>query len=114
IRRLPDYDPDQPITEDMLDELAWAYPSFYGEQDAAAIPPEFEGRNVLPMRDAKDFKVKKDEPDLRGWNVFGADGERAGKVADLLVDPAAMKIAYLEVDLYDDLFSFRDDRHVLI
>ncbi len=114
VRKLPDYDTDKPLTEDMLDELAWAYPSFYGEHDPDAIPSGFEGRNVVPMRDAKDFKVRKDEPDLRGWNVFGADGERAGKVADLLVDPAAMKVAYLEVDLFDDLFAFRDDRHVLV
>jgi hypothetical protein len=32
----------------------------------------------------------------------------------MLVDPAAMKIRYLDVDLDDDLFTLTDDRHVLV
>jgi sporulation protein YlmC with PRC-barrel domain len=113
VRRLPMYDPERPLTGQLLDELAWAYPRFYG--DAEALPVAAGGDpNILPLREAKDFKVKDDDPDLRGWNVFGSDGERVGKVTDVLVDPAAMKVAYLEVDLHDDLFALKDDRHVLV
>jgi sporulation protein YlmC with PRC-barrel domain len=114
VGRLPAYDPEGPLTGDTLDELVWAYPAFYGsdaDRDIGTAPGDPQ---ILPMSEAKDFKVRREEPDLRGWNVFGADGERVGKVADLLVDPASMKVAYLDVDLHDDLFRLKDDRHVLI
>ena len=114
VKRLPEYEPDRPLTEDMLDELVWAYPTFYGEEDYAPDVRAAGDPRFVPMKDTKDFKVKSDEPDLRGWNVFGTDGERIGKVTDLLVDPAAMKVAFLDVDLFDDLFMLKDDRHVLI
>ena len=114
VKRLPEYEADRPLTGEMLDELVWAYPTFYGEEEYVPGPRAAGEPNFVPMRDTKDFKVKSDEPDLRGWNVFGTDGERIGKVTDLLVDPAAMKVAFLDVDLYDDLFMLKDDRHVLI
>jgi hypothetical protein len=36
---------------------------------------------------------------VRGWTVVGRDGEKIGKVDDLLVDPARMKVAQLDVDM---------------
>jgi sporulation protein YlmC with PRC-barrel domain len=114
LQRLPPYDADRSLTGDMLDELVWAYPAFYGDEEPRPAGAAASDPQIVPMREAKDFKVRGDEPDLRGWNVFGADGERVGKVADLLVDPAAMKVAYLDVDLHDDLFALKDDRHVVV
>jgi sporulation protein YlmC with PRC-barrel domain len=114
VGRLPAYDAEGPLTGDILDELVWAYPAFYdsdADRDIGTTPGD---PRILPMSEAKDFKVRRDEPDLRGWNVFGADGERVGKVTDLLVDPASMKVAYLDVDLHDDLYKLKDDRHVLV
>jgi len=113
MKRLPSYEADQPLTGEMLDELAWAYPSFYGGETPVA-PPIGDGRSPVPISDARDFRIPKSQPDLRGWTVFGADGERVGKVDDLLVDPVAMKVAYVVVDVMDDLFLLKDDRHVLI
>lgn len=114
VKRLPEYEADRPLTEDMLDELVWAYPTFYGNEDHVPGARAAGDPNFVPMRETKEFKVKSDEPDLRGWNVFGTDGERIGKVTDLLVDPAAMKVSFLDVDLFDDLFMLKDDRHILI
>jgi sporulation protein YlmC with PRC-barrel domain len=114
LQRLPAYHADRPLTGEMLDELVWAYPRFYGDEEPPPMVTPGGEPQILPMREAKDFKVRGDEPDLRGWNVFAADGERVGKVADLLVDPAEMKVAYLDVDLLEDLYQLKDDRHVVV
>lgn len=114
IKNLPGYDPKQPVTRELLDEMALAHPRFYGGQQApseVAAPGELR---ILPLKEAKSFKLSKEAPDPRGWNVFGADGERVGQVADLLVDPEESKVRYLAVDLADDLFLLKEDRHVLI
>ncbi|HEX5725153.1 MAG TPA: PRC-barrel domain-containing protein [Longimicrobiaceae bacterium] len=115
LKLLPPYDPDVPLTRDVLDELERGFPRFYGESGALLPPAEPEGEaRIVPMRDARDFKLSKGAPDPRGWTVFGADNERVGTVTDLLVDAAALKVRYLDVDLADDLFRLVDDRHVLL
>lgn len=114
IKALPGYDPTLPITGAMLDELERANPAFYGSDEDEAIPVLDGAAQAIPLRDAKDFKLSKNAPDLKGWDVFGEDGERVGTVTQVLVDPVAMKVRYLDVDLLDDLFLLQDDRHVLI
>jgi photosynthetic reaction center H subunit len=71
------------------------------------------GRSVLRRRDAaaeqapsfsrlknmEDFEVAAGSPDVRGWKVVGAEGTKVGKVEDFLVDTAAKKVRYLEVDI---------------
>jgi sporulation protein YlmC with PRC-barrel domain len=114
IRTLPPYQPDQPLSAPVLEEMAHAYPWFY---DADAPTRDLEVPNesrVVPLSEARSFKLESGAPDPKGWNVFGSDGERLGTVHQLLVDPAALKIRFLDVDLLDDLFLLRDDRHVLV
>jgi sporulation protein YlmC with PRC-barrel domain len=65
---------------------------------AAAVEP-----GVLPLKELKDFQVAKGDPDVRGWEVLSNDGRRIGKVEELLVDTAAMRVRYLEIDLDNDL-----------
>ena len=77
------------------------------DQDFARVTPQ-----IVPLSELDDFKVAKDDPDIRGWDVLAADGTKVGEVEDLLVDTGAMKVRYLEVDLDDDRFG--DDRHVLV
>jgi uncharacterized protein (TIGR02271 family) len=67
---------------------------------------------VVPLDELNDFKVADGDPDVRGWDVLGSDGRKVGEVDQLLVDPSAMKVRYLDVDLDDELAG--DDRHVLI
>jgi sporulation protein YlmC with PRC-barrel domain len=114
LKHLPTYEGDEPFSGDMLDELAWAYPSFYGDEVARPVAPGGVNPGFVSISEARDFKIPKGEPDVRNWHVFGSDGERVGTVADLLVDPGSMKVAYLVVDLMDDLFLLKDDRHVLV
>jgi sporulation protein YlmC with PRC-barrel domain len=112
-KSLPAYEADVALTQARLEEMERAHPRFYSDPDDIARMGAPDGR-IVPLRAAKDFKLAKGDPDPRGWNVFGADGERVGVVTDLLVDPAAMKIRYLAVDVLDDLFKLKEDRHVLI
>jgi len=114
IRALPPYDPDTPLTGSVLQEQERSFPWFYDrEVERSEISQPGEER-VIPLSDAKSFKLGSNAPNPRGWSVFGADGERVGTVTQLLVDPAAMKVRYLDVDLLDDLYQLKDDRHVLV
>jgi hypothetical protein len=62
-----------------------------------------------------DFKVSDEDPDVRGWDLIGSDGEKLGEVEELIVDTSAMKVRYLDIEIDDDLIvSNDDDRHVLI
>lgn len=40
-----------------------------------------------------DCEIADGEPDIRGWDVKGADGRMLGEVADLLVDTGAIRCA---------------------
>jgi sporulation protein YlmC with PRC-barrel domain len=113
VKRLPPYDPGVPLTTGVLDELGRAFPRYYGDHVGSAFDPG-EGPSVVPLKDAKDFRLSKGAPNLKGWSVYAADNEKIGTVAQMLVDPVAMKIRYLDVDLADDLFGLTDDRHVLV
>lgn len=56
---------------------------------------------IRPLRVASDFIVADGEPDPRGMDVIGADGEIAGTVSDVWVDRAESIIRYLEVSVGD-------------
>jgi uncharacterized protein (TIGR02271 family) len=70
--------------------------------------------HVAALRDLDDFQVAEGFPDPRGWDVLGADGVKVGKVHDLIVDTAAMRTRYLDVELDKKAIGARDDRDVLI
>lgn len=52
---------------------------------------------IVPLRTKPDFGVSGKDPDPRGMEVLGADGEVAGVVTDLWVDNAEMLFRYLEM-----------------
>jgi uncharacterized protein (TIGR02271 family) len=57
------------------------------------------GSGLKRLSELSGYNVGPDDPDVRGWNVVGSDGEKLGKVDDLLVDTERMKVAALEVDM---------------
>jgi PRC-barrel domain len=69
----------------------------------ATMEPEVS--QIAPLKELKDYKVAKDDPDVRGWNVIGRDGRAIGEVNDLLVDTGAMRARYLDVELDRDLVA---------
>jgi hypothetical protein len=75
-------------------------------------------RDVTPrlvhLDDAGDLQVADGDPDIRGWDVRTADGEKIGKVKDLIVDTGLMKVRYIEASIDKEVLNASDDRHVLI
>lgn len=58
---------------------------------------------IIPMRIAEGFHVDRRDPDPRGMDVLGADGEVAGQVNELWVDNVEPMISYYEVQLSEEL-----------
>jgi hypothetical protein len=75
-------------------------------------------RDVTPrlvhLDDMADLQVADGDPDIRGWDVRTADGEKIGTVKDLIVDTGLMKVRYIEASINKDVLNASDDRHVLI
>jgi len=69
---------------------------------------------LVALSDLKEYKVAKDNPDVAGWRVIGANGETLGLVKDLIVDLQAMKTRYLSVVADRKFFNNNDDQYLLI
>ncbi len=66
------------------------------------------------LDDLDDYEIADGEPDIRGWTVKTADGQEIGKVDNLIADPAARAVRYLEVKVKHDLLGTTEDEHVLV
>lgn len=55
--------------------------------------------NLQRLSDLPDFEVADGHPDVRGWAVRGATGTALGTVQELLVDPEARQVRYLDAQL---------------
>lgn len=58
-----------------------------------------ESSRLVPLGRTRDYAVREGMPDVRGWDVVGGDGTVLGRVAELMVDPAAGRVRYLEIEL---------------
>ena len=66
------------------------------------------------LRDLTDFEVADGNPDVRGWVVRGSDGQSLGSVYELIVEPEALKVRYLDVEL-DARFHINEyENHILL
>ena len=54
---------------------------------------------AVPFSELTDHRMAADEPDVRGWDVVAPDGERIGRVDDLLVDRASAEVVGVVVEL---------------
>jgi photosynthetic reaction center H subunit len=69
---------------------------------------------LLALSNIKEYRVAKGESDIRGWDVVTRDHKRIGEVHELIVDPAAMKVRYLDIALDKNLLETRDRTHILV
>jgi len=60
-----------------------------------------------------DYEIADGEPDIRGWDVKDANGNRIGEVDELIFDVQSRKVRYMIVDLDKNDLDL-DDRDVLV
>lgn len=68
---------------------------------------------LVPLSDAPEYTLNERMPDVRGWGVEASDGEVVGEVRELIVDRAAGRVRYLEVEL-SPAFAGREGHRVLV
>jgi uncharacterized protein (TIGR02271 family) len=73
-----------------------------------------EQYNLKRYSEVDDVEIADHDPDVRGWQVITTDGREIGEVDDLIVDTAAMKVRYLEVDIDRSTFGLSEDRRVAL
>ena len=72
------------------------------------------GPQLIRLEELKGFKVADGDRDIRGWKVRTSEGVDAGKVDELIVDPSARQVRYLEIDLDKKAVGLDDDRRILV
>lgn len=86
--------PFAPTGNPLLDGIgpaAWA--------DRAKRPDlDMEGHpRIVPLSSATDYWTAREDGDLHGWPVVGADGQVAGTVNDLWIDKSDRLVRYLQL-----------------
>ena len=66
------------------------------------------------LHDLPDFEMADDSPDVRGWTVRGSEGHSLGTVYELIVDPEALKVRYLDIELDARFGRPEAERHILL
>jgi len=72
------------------------------------------GSTLQRLGDSNDLDIAENEPDIRGWDVVISDGTKVGEVDDLIVDTAAMKARYVDVELDRSAMGLDEKRHALV
>lgn len=69
-------------------------------------------RRLQELSDS-DFEIADGQPDIRGWDVKDAGGNRIGEVDDLIFDTQSRKVRYMKIDLEDNVLDL-EPRDVLV
>jgi photosynthetic reaction center H subunit len=77
--------------------------------DVSDAPPR-----IAPLSRLDDYEVADGYPEVRGWEVRDAADRAIGRVHDLLVDIAALRVRYLDVELAPSFAQSEAERRVLI
>ncbi len=89
--------------------------SFEGQNAGNIQNADGNTYNLQGLRSLHDHELAEGVPDVRGWKVVDRNGDRIGRVDDLIVDPTAQVVRYIDVDLRDSASPDSDkDYHLLI
>ncbi len=87
--------PFEPTGNPMLDGVG---PAAYAQRhDVPEVAYDDGLPKIVPLRTAEDFFLSHEDPDPRGYTVFGGDGEEAGTIVDAWIDRSEYIVRYLEV-----------------
>jgi sporulation protein YlmC with PRC-barrel domain len=70
--------------------------------------------HLFRLNDLNDYEVADRDPDVRGWLVYSAEGIKFGKIVELIVDPDAMKVRYLDIEVDEGVEGVTDERRLLV
>ncbi len=56
-------------------------------------------RKLNYLKDLKDYKIAKNDPDVRGWEVHDSNHQSVGTVSGLVIDVAREKVRYIDVEI---------------
>ncbi len=89
--------------------------SFEGQDAGNIRNADGNTYNLQGLRSLHDHELAEGVPDVRGWKVVDRNGDHIGRVDDLIVDPTAQVVRYIDVDLRDSVSPDDDkDYHLLI
>lgn len=71
-------------------------------------------KRLAPLGDLPEYQVKQGNPDIRGWEAYGADSLRLGEVRELIIDTDQMKALYMLVAFDRTLPNVQGDRCVMV
>ena len=74
---------------------------------------EYNRENLLLELGGSSYEVVEGQPDIRGWTVKNDVGQKVGEVEDLLIDPRALKVRYIVLDLEGNVLDL-EPRDVLV
>jgi photosynthetic reaction center H subunit len=87
--------PLEPIGDPMLAAVG---PGSYAVRSNTPDLTHAGDPRIVPLRVATHFKVVEKDPDPRGMEVIGADGQAGGTVKEIWVDRAEPQVRYLELE----------------
>lgn len=77
-------------------------------------PSNRQGR-LARLGALEQYRVAAKDADPRGWQVVTGDGQRIGKVDELIIDTVDMQARYIDCDVAEDKLELEPlDRHILI
>lgn len=56
-------------------------------------------KHLYYIDELSDYKIAEGYPDIRGWELKDYDNRVVGKVDDLLVNKAAERVVYLDIEV---------------
>lgn len=68
-----------------------------------------EEKHLYSLDELSDYKVASDDPDVRNWEVRDADNRVVGKVDSLMVNKAAKRVVYLDVEVDKTIIDANHD-----
>jgi hypothetical protein len=71
-------------------------------------------RRLFKLHELDNYEVADGDPDVRGWDVVADDGQKIGKVDELIVDIEDQKVRYLDVRTSQDVTVGEGERHLLV
>lgn len=78
--------------------------------------PSEHGRNshLEELGKLPEYKIAREDPDVRGWLVHSSDSQPIGRVEELIVDTQAEKVRYLIVDVDKAYAADSKDHYMLV